>query len=373
VSITTRSRFRNLLSNVSVALAVAFAVISCSKDPIRERPVDPPDPPPDSLTYKSGCFVVNEGNYLSGNASVTFIDRMTGTVVADAFGAENQRSLGDVAQSMKVFNGRGYIVVNNSNKVEVVSLLDFSSVKTIEGFNSPRNLEIIDSAKAYVTNLHGNISIVDLNTLQITGSIPTEDWTESMVRYKQYVFITSIGKFSATNEARKAKVFIINTKEDKIVDSILTVKEPMGIVIDKKDKLWVLCTGGWDGAEPAALLRINPDLQAVEKAFVFTGTGGTPSRLCINPGKDTLYFLNAGIFRMPVASAGLPQQAFIPAGGKLFYGLDVDPYTGSLWASDAIDYVQNGQVYQYDASTGALLKSFKAGRIPGAFAFTSED
>lgn len=355
-----------------MVIAAALAIVSCSKDPIRERPVDPPDPP-DSITYTSGCFVVNEGNYISGNASVTFIDNATGTVVPDAFSSVNQRSLGDVAQSMKIYKGRGYIVVNNSNKIEVVSLGDFTSVKTIEGFHSPRNLEIVDSAKAYVTNLHGDISIIDLNTLKITGSITTEDWTESMVVYKQYVYVTSIGKFSATTAERKAKVYIVNTKSDMIVDSILTGKEPMGIVIDKKDKMWVLCTGGWDGAEPAALLRINPDLQSVEKAFVFTGTEGVPSRLCINPGRDTLYFLKAGIFRMPVASANLPQQPFIPNDGKLFYGLDVDPYSGILWASDAIDYVQNGRVYQYNATTGALLKSFKAGRIPGAFAFSSQD
>jgi DNA-binding beta-propeller fold protein YncE len=373
VSIKTRSGFRNIFRNIPISLAVALAIFSCNKEPIRERPVDPPDPPPDSITFKSGCFVVNEGNYLSGNASVTFIDNATGTVVTDAFGSANQRSLGDVAQSMKVFNGRGYIVVNNSNKVEVVSLDDFTSLKTIEGFHSPRNLEIVDSTKAYVTNLHGDISVVDLNSLEITGSIPTQDWTESMVKYQQYVFITSIGKFSATTADRKAKVFIINIKEDKIVDSILTGKEPMNIVVDKKDKLWVLCTGGWDGAEPPALLRINPDLLEVEKVFVFSGTEGVPSRLCINSGRDTLYFLNAGIFRMPVASSTLPEQAFILNESKLFYGLDVDPFTGTLWASDAIDYVQNGKVYQYNASTGALLKSFKAGRIPGSFAFTSQD
>jgi DNA-binding beta-propeller fold protein YncE len=345
---------------------------SCSKDPIRERPVDPPVPP-DSVSYKSGCFVINEGNYNWANASVTFINLKTGDVQQDIFGSANQRSLGDVAQSMTVFNGRGYIVVNNSNKIEVVSLDDFKTIKTIQGFSSPRYFEVVDSTKAYVTNLFGNISIVDLNSLEVTGTIETTDWTEGMVRYQQYVFITSIGKFSESTAVRKAKVFIINTKQDKIVDSIMTGKEPMGIVIDKKEKIWVLCTGGWDAFEPPALLRVNPDLREVEKAFIFDGNTGVPSRLCINPGKDTLYFLKDGIFRMPVASGTLPSQAFIPSEGKLFYGLDVDPYTGDLWTTNAVDYVQNGWVYQYNAAAGTLLKSYKAGRIPGSFAFSSEE
>lgn len=373
MSIKPLSGFRKSLRNISIVFALALAVISCSKDPIRERPVDPPDPPPDTLTYKNGCFVVNEGNFNSGNSSVTFVDETTGTIVQDAFNTANSRLLGDVAQSMKVFRGRGYIVVNNSNRVEVVSLDDFKSVKTITGFNSPRYIEIIDSTKAYVTNLHGDISVIDLNTLQISGVISTPDWTESMVRYKEFVFVTSIGRFSETTVERKAKVFVINTKEDRIVDSILTGKEPTGIVVDKKDKLWVLCTGGWDAVEPPSLIRINPDLQQVEKAFVFTGNSGVPSRLCINPGKDTLYYLNSGIFRMPVASADLPQQPFITADGKLFYGLGVNPDDGSLWASDAIDYAQNGMVYKYSASTGSMVFSFKAGRIPGSFAFSSDN
>lgn len=351
---------------------MVIAMASCNKDPIRERPVDPPVPP-DSASFKSGCFIINEGNFNWGNASVTFINLQTGSVEQDVFSAANQRSLGDVAQSMTVFNGRGYIVVNNSNKVEVVSLDDFKTIKTIQGFSSPRYFTVVDSAKAYVTNLHGNISIVDLNALEVTGTIETPDWTEGMVRYQQYVFIASVGKFSESTAVRKAKVYIINTKLDQIVDSILTGKEPMGIVIDKKDKIWVLCTGGWDGYEPPALLRVNPDLREVEKAFVFEGNDGVPSRLCINPGRDTIYFLRNGVFRMPVASGTLPSQAFIPSEDKLFYGLDVDPYTGRLWTSNAVDYVQNGWVYQYDASTGALLKSFKAGRIPGSFAFSSED
>lgn len=372
VSKKTRFSFRGFFRNSMVVLALAFAIVSCSKEPIRETPVDPPDPV-DSTSLKNGCFIINEGNFNWGNASVSFFNSETGGVYSDVFESANQRSLGDVAQSMKIFNGRGFIVVNNSNKVEVVSLEDFKSVKTITGFHSPRYLEIVDSTKAYVTNIHGDISIVDLNSLEITGSIHTSDWTEDMVRLHEFVYVTSVGQFNESNAARKAKVFVINTKEDKIVDSILVGIEPMSIVIDKKDKIWVLCTGGWDGVEPASLFRVNPDLKLVEKKFSFPGMQNTPSRLCINPGGDTMYFLNNGIFRMSVTASDLPAQPFIPAGSKLFYGLDVNPYNGTIWTTDAVDYVQNGWVYQFDPATGSERKSFKAGRIPASFAFASED
>ncbi len=362
----------NAIGNQLLALLILFSVISCSKDPIREKPVTPPDPG-DTSKFTNGCFILNEGNFNWGNASVTFFNSLTHTIRPDVFEAVNQRALGDVAQSMTVYNGRCYIVVNNSNKIEVVSLDDFKSVKTIQGFHAPRYLQVVDSTKAYVTNLHGDISIVDLNTLEVTGSILATDWTEQMATYKNFVFTTSIGQFNETNAVRKAKVYIINTKNDMIVDSILVGKEPMGIVIDKKDKIWVLCTGGWDAVEPASLYRVNPDLMMVEKKYTFPGTGNVPSRLCINPGRDTIYFLNNGIFRMPVTAQELPAQPFITSDDRLFYGLNVDPADGTIWTSDAVDYVQNGWVYQYNQATGQMIRSFKAGRIPGSFAFSSTD
>ncbi len=370
---TFRINFRYIILSTFAALAATMTFVSCSKDPIREQQVDPPDPPDSTITFSDGCFVLNEGNFNWGNASVTFFDYGTETVVDDLFNTVNKRSLGDVAESMNIFNGKGFIVVNNSGKIEVVSLTDFTSVKTIEGFNAPRYMEIIDSSKAYVTNLYGNISILNLKSLEVTGNIPTSDWTEKMIRYNQYVFVTSIGQFNQATDARHPKVYVISAKEDQIIDSIVTGKEPVGMVIDKKDKIWVLCTGGWDGVEKPALYRIDPNLRQVEKKYTFPSDGTVPSRLCINPGKDTLYFLNKGICRMPVTSTALPETPFIETSGSNLYGLDINPYNGTIWVTDAGDYVQNGKVYEYSPATGALLRSFKAGRIPSAFAFTAAD
>jgi hypothetical protein len=351
-------------------IAVIF-ITGCSKERIREKPVDPPDPI-DSTSFKSGIFVVNEGNFNWGNASVTYIDRTTGDDYNNLFQTVNERPLGDVAQSMKTFNNKGYIIVNNSNTVEVVSLDDFKSVASIKGFSAPRYLEVIDSSKAYVTNMKGDISVVDLNSSQITKTIPTGEWTEAMIRYQSYIFVTCVGKFSESTTKRKAKLLVINTKDDRIVDSIQTGKEPLGIVIDKKEKIWVLSTGGWDNVEPATLIRVNPDLMQVEKVFVFPASQSVPSRLSINPSGDTLYFLKNGVFQMPVTAGDLPSDPFIQAGGKLFYGLGIDPANGTLWTTDAVDYVSNGKAYHYSQSSGTLIGSFETGRIPGSFCFPNQ-
>jgi hypothetical protein len=358
--------FRNFI--LLLSLLISF---SCSKKNIEE--ITEPggvDPPVTPESYENGIFIVNEGNFNWGNASISFINGKDYLVHSDIYQKANSRNLGDVAESMKVFNDMGFIVVNNSNSVEVVSLKDFKSIKTITGFHSPRNIEIIDSNKAYVTNMVRDIDVLDLNSLTITKTIHFQDWTESMIRYNDYLYVTSVGNYATPNAKRKAKIQIIRTSDDQVVDSILTGKEPLSILIDRKQKMWVLCTGGFDKFEAPSLQRIDPELKIVEKTFEFTKDVDSPSKLCINPSGDTLYYLNNGVYKMAVSDLSLPTQPLIPSDGHLFYGLGINPANGNIFVSDAVDYVQNGWVYQFNQSNGILIKAFLAGRIPGSFCFS---
>jgi DNA-binding beta-propeller fold protein YncE len=356
--------------NFIFLLAILIA-LSCSKKNIDEI-VEPGgvEPPVIPESYENGIFIVNEGNFNWGNASISFINGKDYLVHNDIYQLANNKNLGDVAESMKIFNNMGFIVVNNSNCIEVVSLKDFKSIKTITGFNSPRNIEIIDSNKAYVTNMVRDIVVVNLKSLTITKTIHFQDWTESMILYNDYLFVTSIGNYVSSNVKRKAKIEIIRTSDDEVVDSITTGKEPLSILIDRKQKIWVLCTGGYDKYEDPSLLRIDPELKLVEKTFLFNKEIDSPSKLCINPSGDTLYYLNNGVYKMAVSDNSLPSQPMIPSDGHLFYGLGVNPGNGNLFVSDAVDYAQNGWVYQFNQSTGNLIKAFRAGRIPGSFCFS---
>ena len=351
-----------------------YFLSGCSKDPIREVGNDGTKPSPVDTTkvsYEHGIFVVNEGNYSWANASITYIAGTSDSVYQDIFKSANSRGLGDVAQSMKVLGNKGFIVVNNSNRIEVVSLKDFKTITSITGFNSPRYIEFVDSTKAYVTNMKRNISVVDLRSMTIVKSISTPYWTESLLRYGRYMYVTCIGSFSETSANRKAQVYIVDTQSDVIVDSIQMGKEPVGIAVDRKDKIWILCTGGYDNFEAPTLRRVDPLLMSVEKSFSFPVQQGVPSRLCMNPTRDTLYFIYGGVFQMPANATELPFTSLIPSSGHLFYGLAVHPQTGQIYVSDAVNYVQNGKVFRCSQSNGAILSSYSVGRIPGSFCFTT--
>ena len=353
-----------------LACLIVYFLAGCSKTPIREvKPGGSIDTT--NLTYEQGVFVINEGNYDWANASVTYIANKSDSVYQNIFQYANNRGLGDVAQSMKIFGNKGFIVVNNSNTIEVVSLTNFKSIATINGFSSPRYLEFVDSTKAYVTNMQKNISVVDLKKMTVVKNIPTPYWTESLLHYGQYMFITCIGSFNAASADRKAQVYIVDTRTDMIIDSILMGKEPVSITVDRKNKIWVICTGGYDNYEAPTLKRIDPVLMIVDKSFTFPAQQGVPSRLCINPGGDTLYYIFGGVFQMPASATELPAAALIPANGHLFYGLAIHPGTGQVFVSDAVDYVQNGYVFRCSQSGGQFLHTYTAGRIPGSFCFIS--
>lgn len=325
---------------------------ACRKD----RPAPPVEQP--VTMGEGGVYITNEGNFGWGNAGVSYYDIANGAVVEDLYQPANGVSLGDVCQSMRFFNGKGYVVVNNSNKVVVVDPNTFVATATITGFNSPRYFLPVSNAKAYVTDLYANaISIVDLNSYAITGHIACRGATEELV--------LAYGKAFVTNTLRN-HVYVIDTATDQLVDSIAVSRGGNSIVEDAQGKLWVACSGG-GGTQPA-LYRIDPATVQVEATYTFGSSSASPWRLTTNGDHSVLYFLNDDVYRMAITDGTLPSTPFIAANDRNFYGLGVDSDNGTVYVADAIDYTQRGVVFRY-ATDGSAMDEFLAGRIPGGFVF----
>ena len=82
--------------------------------------------------YEHGVIITNEGNFGSNTGSVSYYNPSTDSVYNSIFeDANSKRPLGDVVQSFAVADKKGFIVVNNSHKVEVVLLDNFQSVGVI--------------------------------------------------------------------------------------------------------------------------------------------------------------------------------------------------------------------------------------------------
>ncbi|MDC1105742.1 hypothetical protein OAT16_03495 [Prolixibacteraceae bacterium] len=343
----------------------------------------------DHYSQSSGLFILNEGNFMYDNASLSYYDMADREVTNSAFYLTNNGlPLGDVAQSMTIRDSLGYIVVNNSGKIYVINVNTFKCVGKIPTLTSPRYIHFLDKHKAYVTDLYAkSIAIIDpLGDYEETGIVNGkvlghidvsndggqfyQHPTEQMVQYKQFVF-TNCWSFDN-------KILVIDTTKDEVVDEIEVLKQPTSLVMDRFNRIWTITDGGYEGSaygqERPGLQCIDAETRKVLKTWRFD-LEDWPSEVQLNGSKDVLYFLNKHIYRMPTFLNADPEcfiknpNADAQYGG--FYGLTVDPYSGDIYVGDALDFQQDGVVYRFDKS-GAPVDTFEVEISPGAFCFKPE-
>jgi YVTN family beta-propeller protein len=358
------------LKKPSILFLCGVLLASCMKDDELWKLVRN-DPPPSS----GGVFITNEGNFMYGNASLSYYDTETGEVFNDVFFNRNALPLGDVAQSMAIRDTLGYIVMNGSGKIQLIHTETFEYAGKITGLTSPRCIHFVGERKAYVTDLYARaVTIVDPLTLQITGYIDADNHlsrfyqhpTDQMVQCGGYVF-TNCWSFDN-------KILVIDTATDMVTDSIEVLKQPTSLVRDRYGKIWTVTDGGYEGSpyghEAPGLIRIDAETRTVERVFGFEA-GDRLSEITINGAGDTLYFISRGVYRHPVLSEEEP-VLFIPGppgnypGG--YYSLGVDPASSEIYVADAIDFVQRGVVYRY-LPGGQPVDTFRVGINPGSFCF----
>lgn len=333
--------------------------------------------PPDAEDFRTdldpkvltgmGLFVVNEGNFMYGNASLSYYDARKKEIQNHVFARANAIPLGDVAQSMTIHNGLGWVVLNNSGIIFAIDINTFKVVGSITGFTSPRHIHFLSNEKAYVTQLWDErICVVDPRKFAITGYIHTglergSESTEQMVQYGDYVF-TNCWSYND-------RLLMIDTRTDEVVDEIRTGLQPSSIALDCNNKIWVTTDGAYTGSpqgnELPSLCRIDAQTRQIEKWFWF-GADDSPRNVTLNGARDTLYMINRDVWRMPVDAEVFPQSPFIAHRNTRFYALTVNPVNSEVYVADAIDYVQPGVVLRYSPE-GELLDEFKAGITPGAF------
>lgn len=317
-----------------------------------------------------GLFIVNEGNFQYGNASLSFYNPATGEITNETFIKANGFKLGDVAQSMTMHGNTGWIVVNNSHVIFAIDADTFKEKGRIENLTSPRYIHFIDDEKAYVTQIWDNrIFIVNPKEYKITGYITVPGMTmesgstEQMVQLGKYVYVNC---WSYQNCILK-----IDSERDEIVDRLEVGIQPQSIALDCNGKLWTATDGGYDGSpygyEAPKLVRIDTGTFSVEKEWSFE-LGNSLRELQLNGKGDKLYWLDDDVWCMDVNAETPPSEPYIESRGTIYYGLTVGPETGDIYVADAIDYQQPGTIYRFGPD-GEKTAEFNVGVNPGAFAW----
>lgn len=310
-------------------------------------------------------FIANEGQFGYGNASLSCYDTASGIAENNIFQRANGQKLGDVAQSMTLYDGTLWIVVNNSNVIFAVDPVSFREKGRItDGLVSPRYIHFVSDSKAYISQMgSGDIAIADPRTFAVTGRIDTgSSGTEQFAQTGKDVFVNCW--------TEQKEVLRIDSESDKVTARLETGIQPSSVLADCNGDLWVLNDGGgyWTeiGSELPTLKKIKTGSMSVEKIFAFP-EGSYVGSMAMNAAKDSLFFLNGGIYAMSVHDEVLPDSPLIqPEAGSTFYDFTVRPGSSEIYVSDAIDYRQNGMIYRFSPE-GKPRGSFETGVCPGAF------
>ena len=323
----------------------------------------------DSYPFENGILVSHEGNFLQGNASVSFVSTDLSTVENSIFkSANNIDVLGDNVQSMAFHEDKGYVVVNGSQKVEVVNRYTFESVTTIGGpaesdFLNPRYMAIANG-KGYVTNWGDGtnpdddyVAVIDLEDNTVIAKIPVVEGPERILAKDNIIYVAQQGGYNQNNV-----ISVIDATTNTVTTTVSVGDRPNSLQVDGNGDLWVLSGGNpsWTGNETAGQLdKISTVDNAVLETLSFAQTAH-PSSLGVD-GSNLYYYLTASVYKMEAAATTLPTMAEIM--GLSFYDMAI--IQGKLYGVDAKDYSSNGSLEVYDLNDNALLGSKEVSIIPG--------
>lgn len=322
-----------------------------------------PDKQPLPGNRNNRVFIINEGNFQFGNASIDVYIPDSQTIFKNIYKTANNKNLGDVAQSAVLRDKKLFTVVNNSSKISVINTNDYKEFYTISlPGSSPRYIQFVNDNKAFVSELYAKkIWIINPVNGTLIDTISTEGWTEQMVLIGNELFVAQRTRL---NDNFVANVLVINTNNNKIVQTISLPSEPNSMAAIGS-KIWVLCSSG--NTQNAKLLCLNSGNKTIEKEWEFNA-GDKPMLLRKNENSNEIFWCSNGVFKMSISDNALPASPIIQGNNRNIYALDINEKNGDIYLADAIDYVQSSSVFRYKQN-GTLIQNFKAGIITSSFIF----
>ena len=122
---------------------MATMLTACSDDDSDNQTNDPVISP---ATEIKGLYIMCEGNWGSNNAAVDFIDFSSSQYTQNIFEKSNPdivMGLGDTSSDMQAYGNQLWVVVNGSNKVEILDIETCKRIAKIDVTNC-RNVTFND-------------------------------------------------------------------------------------------------------------------------------------------------------------------------------------------------------------------------------------
>ncbi|REC80155.1 YncE family protein [Chryseobacterium elymi] len=332
-----------------------------------------------------GFYLLNEGNMGSNKCTLDYFDYATGTYRKNIYGETNPsvvKELGDVGNHIMIYGSKMYVVVNVSNKIEVLEAKTAKRIKTIQLQNCRylafKGNKVYASSYAGPVELNpnsppGKVVEIDTTSLNIERQVVVGYQPEEIEVMGDQLFVANSGGYRFPNYDKTVSVINLNTfTETKKIDVAINLHR---IKKDNYGDLYVSSRGDYYNI-PSSLFLVDAATGTVKKDFHVAVSGMT----IVN---DKLYYYGNefnynthtyvktfGIIDVKteqVISNKIIDQQYVDE-IKAPYGIVVNPYTEDIYLTDAKNYVTTGYVYCFD-KTGKFKWKTEGGNIPAHFAF----
>lgn len=338
---------------LSAALAATLLfTISCRTD---EDPIVEPQP---KGAYENGIFMSNEGNFNTPNATVSFISNNLATVENNVFSANNGgAALGDVLQSVGLNGDNAYLILNNSNKIEVVNRYTFKKVATVsDQVSQPRYIAFANN-NYYVTNSSGSSKFVNVYssaTNAFVKKIPLTSGGERIVEASGRIVVQNASFGSGK------KLTFINPTSNIVEAEILLPNGNIEKTISHGGNVYTIASTSTD----SYIYKLS-STGTITSTVTLTGIS-KGKNLEIDGSK--FYFTSGSkVYAMDMSSTTVPTTPIITltdTSWSAFYGFGV--IDGKIYISNANGFTADSTVEIY-STTGSLLKTVSAGRGTNGF------
>ena len=306
-------------------------------------------------TYDNGVFILNEGNFGTPNASISFLSNDLTTFQNSIFAIMNpNETLGDVAQSMSFFNDKAFIVVNNSNEVRVVDRYTLENITTITANLKNPRYSVVYKGLLYVTNaISKAVTVYNASTYTYVRTIAVGKTAERIIEANGKLYVMN-GAYGSGNE-----VSVIDVTTGKVT-KVITVEEGISSIEASNGTVYVLC--GND--TKTKLFKINTTTD------VATSFETTTLKNSINmdiDGSKIYYTSGNGIYVMDLNATTFtttPLFNVTANSWSTLYGFAA--IDGQIYTADAAGFINDGKVVVY-STTGAVLKTVTVGMGPNGF------
>lgn len=361
------------LFKISNALLLTLLIVIAACDDLQ----DVKRPKPNSgVVEPTQLFILSEGLFNLNNSTLAQYNLKTQEVETDFFLKINKRGLGDTANDIAIYGSKIYVVVNVSSQIEILDLKTGVSLAQISMKNEndiarePRYIDF-HNGKAYVCSFDGTVAKIDTTSMLIEDYVQCGKNPDGICVANNKLYISNSGGLSFPDYDNTVSVIDLSTFTE--IKKITVARNPGKIHSDSESDVYVITRGDY-GATPYMLHKINSQTDELEESFADI------QALNFTINNDTAYIYNydfstqtSWIKVFDCKTDKVIKDNFITDNTDIAtpYGIDVNPFNGDVYITDAKNFTVWGDVYCFNRDGKLKFKINEIGLNPNKVVFAS--